>query len=99
MADEFEQIAAELLLIVTMDTVGRTGIHAQGAVSHALHRLRSGIVDRHDLIIVAMRDQDRHVESLQVFGEIGFRERLDAVIRRREAGLHPVQPEVIDQPW
>ena len=36
-------------------------------------------VDRHDLVVVAVDDQGRHVELLQVLGEVGLRERLDAV--------------------
>ena len=27
--------------------------------------------DRHDLIVVSMHDERRHVDALQVFGEIG----------------------------
>jgi hypothetical protein len=49
--------------------------------------------DRHDLIVIAMGDQRRHVELFQVLGEVGFGERLDAVERGLDAGLHALKPE------
>ena len=38
--------------------------------------------NRHDLVVVAVQDQCRHIELLQVLGQIGFGERLDADIGR-----------------
>ncbi|MND76729.1 hypothetical protein D3C80_683840 [compost metagenome] len=43
-----------------------------------------------------MHHQRRHVELLQVFGEVGFRERLDAVIGVLVAGHHALHPEPVD---
>ena len=54
-----------------------------------------GRTDRNDLVVVAVQDQGRNVELLEVSGEVGFREGLDAVEGAFEAGLHPLQPERI----
>ena len=45
--------------------------------------------NRHDLVVVAMKDQRRHVELLEVFGEIRLGERLDAVEGVLVTRLHP----------
>jgi hypothetical protein len=42
--------------------------------------------DRYDLVVVAMQDQRRNVEPLEVFVQVRFRERLDT---EYEAGSRP----------
>ena len=44
--------------------------------------MQSRRADGHDLIIVAMKDEGWHVELLQILGEVGLRESLDAVVMR-----------------
>ena len=41
-----------------------------------------------------MDDQNRHVDLFQIFGEVGLRERDDAVITRLGAAHHPLAPPV-----
>jgi hypothetical protein len=41
----------------------------------------------------------RHVELLEVLGEVGLRERLDAVQGPLDAQLHALQPELVALPW
>lgn len=55
-----------------MHSVRRPGIDLEGAVADEIDRLVRCSVDGHDLIIVAVRDQDRHVEGVEVFGEVGL---------------------------
>jgi hypothetical protein len=43
-----------------------------------------------------MNDQRRHVELLEVFGEIRLGERLDAVEGVLVTGLDPLKPERVD---
>src|SRR5664279_3945365 len=45
-----------------------------------------------------MQDQRRHVEPLEILGEIGLRECLDAVERGLVAAQHALQPEGVAQP-
>ena len=35
--------------------------------------------DRHDLIVVSVQDERRHVDPLEILGEVRFGKRLDAV--------------------
>ena len=44
-----------------------------------------------------MHHQDRHRDLLQVFGEIGLRERDDAVIMRLGAAHHALAPPIPDR--
>ena len=60
-----------------------------------LRRQQCRIRDGHNLIVVAVQDQRRHVELLQVLAEVSLREDLDAVVRALQAGLHAERPEGI----
>ena len=71
----------------------RALVHDELCILHDLRREQRRILDRHDLIVVAVQDQRRHVDLLQVFGEVRFRERLDAEVRSGESGAHALQPE------
>ena len=57
----------------------------------------SGDVERHDLVVVAVDHQRRHIKSLQVLAEIGGRERSDGVVGILVAGLHALCPPTVDQ--
>src|SRR6516164_8916193 len=68
-------------------------------VFHALDeacRFSRGVVHRHDLIILAVQDESGYIDRLQIFGEVGLRERFDAVVRILESALHAPQPELIE---
>src|SRR5438132_14067726 len=45
-----------------------------------------------------MKDERRHIELLEVFGEVRLGEGLDAVEDRLEAGLHCLEPKPVAQP-
>src|SRR5215813_1017233 len=49
--------------------------------------------DRHDLVIVTMKDQRRHIEFLEIFSQICLGKRLDAKIRARKTTHHSLKPE------
>src|SRR5207249_115076 len=52
--------------------------------------------DRYDLIVVAVQDEDRCGDRLQIVGEIGLRECLDAVVMRLGCAHHALAPPVVD---
>ncbi len=60
--------------------------------------LGGGVLDRDDLIGLAVQQQRRHVELRQVVGEVSLGERLDAVVGVELADLHAPEPELIQQP-
>src|SRR5688572_7557947 len=78
--EERQDVGVQLLLVLPRDAVRSAGVDLQLAVLDELDALDRGIRDRNDLVVVAMREEDRHVERLQVVGEVGLRERGDAVV-------------------
>src|SRR3546814_6844330 len=56
-----------------------------------------GIGVRHNLIILAVNDQHRHFDGLQVLGKVGFRKSLDTPITSLDAPHHPLPPPIVDQ--
>ena len=56
---------------------------------HQLGRQQGRVGDRDDLVVVAVDDQRRHVDPLQVLGEVGLGERLDAVVGALSAASCP----------
>jgi hypothetical protein len=59
-------------VVVAVDAVRSARVDLQGSVFDERDRLLGGILDGHDLVVVTLRDENRHVERLEVFGEVGF---------------------------
>src|SRR3989442_6096219 len=90
---EGQQVFVELLLVREGQAVGRPRIDLQGGALDDLGGEQGRVADRHDLVVVAVDDQSRNVELLEVFGEVRLREDLDAVECAFETSLHRPQPE------
>ncbi len=78
--DEREQVLVDLVLVRRAHAVRRALVDLQRRALDDLGREQRRGADRHDLIVVAVQDQRRHVELLQVLGEVGLGKRLDAEI-------------------
>src|SRR3984957_11773250 len=63
-----------------------------GALDDFGRQKRRG-ANRHDLVIITVQDQRRHIELLEVFGGVFFRERFDEVETTLVAGKNSLQPE------
>jgi hypothetical protein len=70
-------------------TVRKALAGLQDAVLQELGRQRSGIGIWRNLVVVAMHHQDRHVDRLQILGEISLGERDDAVVMRLASRPRP----------
>ena len=68
----------------------------QGAVPQQLCRQRSRIGVRHDLVVIAVHDQDWHRDLLQIVGEVRLGEGDDAIVVRLGASHHALAPPVPD---
>src|SRR4029079_1470266 len=68
----------------------------QPSVLEQLDPDQGGISDRNDLVVIAMQQKHRHIDRLQVFGEVGLRKGLDAVVVSLDPTLHPLAPPVPD---
>ena len=76
--------------------VRKTLVDLQRCLLQQLCREQRRIGDRHDLVVVAVHDERRHVDDLQILGEVGFREGLDAVVVGLGAAHHALPPPVLD---
>ena len=62
-----------------------------------LARDRRAGTDGDDLVVVTVHDEGGNVDPLEVVGEVGLAEGLDAVVGRFQPPHHPLPPPVIDQ--
>src|SRR6188474_2955111 len=90
LGDEREDVLTELGPVLAVDAVRGTRVYLQRAVLDELGRLQRRRTDRDDLVVIAVRDEDRHVQRLEILGEVGLRERCDAVVGSREVDEHPL---------
>src|ERR1700730_1666824 len=83
----------------------QSGVNFERSALHNLGRHHRGNADWYDLIIIAMHNQRRHVELLEVFGKVGLREGLDTMGDVGQAGHRLLRKETIAQafrdvcPW
>src|ERR1022692_4533730 len=91
-----QKIGVEFFLMRFGQAMGCAWVYLQGRVLDEFRGGQSRGADRHDLVVVAVKDQRRHVELLEVFGEIRLGECLDAVEGVLVTGLHPLEPERVD---
>ncbi len=91
--EEREQILVDLVLEGRAHAVRRALVDLQRGALDDLGREQGRGADRHDLVVVAVQDQGRHVEFLEILGQVRLGKRLDAEVRGREAGHHPLEPE------
>src|SRR5215470_6713879 len=72
-------------------------IHLERRALDELRGKRPRIGERYDLVIVAVQDKRGDLDRLQVLGEVGLRECLDAVVVRLRTSHHSLAPPVVDQ--
>jgi hypothetical protein len=92
---EGQQISIHLILMRSRDAVRCTRIVDFLRALDESGRLRCRVLDRDDLVVLAVHDQSRDIDLLEVLGEIGLREGLDALVGVLEASLHAPEPELI----
>jgi len=91
--DEREQISVDLVLVRRAHAVRQARVDFQRGALDDLGRKHGRGADRHDLVVVAVHDEGRHVELIEILGEIRLGKRLDAKVAGRKAGHHPLDPE------
>lgn len=75
--------------------VREAGIGFQRAFFQELDRQHSGIGERHNLVVLPVQDERRHVDPRQVFREVGFGKGLDAIAVGLDPSHHALPPPVI----
>src|SRR5215471_7900864 len=76
--------------------MGEMVIDLEGALLEQLCGQRSMVCDWHDLIVVAMHHERRHIDALQILGEVGLREGFDALVVRFGAARHALSPPILN---
>ena len=84
-ADESEEILANHIGIGGEQAVREARVDLQRTVFEELGREQRSVLVRDDLVVVPLHNERGYVDVLQILGEVGFGERLDAVI----VGLAP----------
>ena len=94
--DEREQVGVDHVGVHRAHAVREFLIDLESALLQELHRQQRGVGDRHDLVVVTVHDERGDVDHLQVLGEVGLREGLDAVVMRLRTAHHPLAPPILD---
>src|SRR5439155_2488815 len=91
--EETEQFLVDLVLVGRAHAMRRAFVDLERRILDDLGREHGRSADRHDLVVVAMKDQGGHVDFLEIFSKICLGKRLDAKVRGGEAGHHSLEPE------
>ena len=73
--DKGEEVFVDLIFVGGAQAVRRAFIDFKRRRFDQFGGEQAGIGDGDDLIVIAVKDQSRDVEPLEVFSQIGFRER------------------------
>lgn len=69
-ADEVLDVGVELVRVGGGESAAAAWVHFQRPLLQQLRALQSGRFDRHDLVVIAVRDENRNVDLLQILGVI-----------------------------
>src|SRR3712207_695222 len=87
---ERQQISVDLILMRGRKAVRCTWLVDFLRAPDESGRLYRRVLERNDLVVLAVHYQGRNVDLLEVLSEIGLREGLDAVVCVFEPSLHEI---------
>src|SRR5215472_7231471 len=93
--EEGQQVGVELVLKCGGEAVRRTRVVDLLRAVDEPGGFPGRVLDGNDLVVLAVQDQSRDIELMEVLGEIGLGEGLDAVVGVVQPGLHAPQPELV----
>ena len=64
-------------------------------VAYQLCRQHGRVCNRNDLIVIAVQNERRDVDFLEILSKIGLRERLEAVVMGLDSTHHSLQPPAL----
>ena len=71
-----------------------TRIELQSGVLKELDLEQGSAFVRNDLVVFALHDERRHIDALQIFSEVRFRERLDTIVVGLGPADHALAPPI-----
>ncbi len=72
-----------------------SGVNFQLRIPNELSPDTGSHIDGNYLVVIAVHDQSRNMDLLEILGLIRFRESSYAIVKILQAGLHALQPERI----
>lgn len=70
--DEFQEVFVDRLGVGGEHAMWKTGIELQGWILKKVDLEQGGAFVRNDLVVFPLHDERRHVDALEVLGEVGF---------------------------
>jgi hypothetical protein len=92
---ERQEVGVKEILVGCCQSVGSARVDLQNRAFDDFRGQSPGVINRHDLVSITVHDQCRHIEFLQIFVEVRFRELFDAIISGVKAHQHALCPECI----
>jgi hypothetical protein len=93
--EERQQIGVDYVLLSQTHAVRETGIDLECGSFNDFGREQRRGSNRNDLIVVTVKNERGDVEFLEIFGEVGLGECLNALVGSRISGEHFPKPERI----
>ena len=93
---EGQQIGVDARRLGRAHAVWCTGIDFQRGILDDLRGQCAGILEGHDLVIVAMQNQCGDIDLLEVFGIVHFGKFLDTFVLTEDAAEHAFAPEFVN---
>lgn len=94
--DKVQQILIHLIDINIVNRMRSPRVHLELAMAQQLDRLQPSRLNRNNLVVIAVKHQDRNINLLQVLGKIRLGKILDAVVGGFEARIHSLLPPAPD---
>src|SRR5262249_42581849 len=91
--DELQKVLVDSVLKGGAHTMGSAFIDLKCRSLNQFGGQKGRVANCHDLVIVPVKNQGWHIECLEIFGLISFRECLNAEVTRRESCHHRLEPK------
>src|SRR6516225_876180 len=93
---EYKKICIHCFRMGRAHTVRSARIDLQCGILYDRGRQATCIIYRHDLIVIAVKNECRHINLLKIARVVHFRKLLDAVILTLDRSHHALRPKRID---
>src|SRR5262244_3190340 len=95
LGNEREQVRVDLILMGRGEAVRSARVIDFFRALDEPSRLLRRVLDWNDLVVLSVQNQSRDVKLLEILGEVGLGEGLDALVGVFGPGLHAPEPELI----
>lgn len=94
--DKVQQVLIHLINIKIVNCMRSPMVDLELAMAQQLHRLHPSSLNWNNLIVIAVKHQDRNINLLQILGKVGLGKIFNAVVGGFEASIHSLLPPAPD---